>query len=126
MSIVDITTLQTTAAAVTLTPALSGRTFIAYKQTAGTIITLPSPLNGRLYYRIINKNVTAHIMRFTSTGANMQAQWRDADGASDGGLSTTIEFTGLAFGGDSIELISDGVNWYANGSTGDADGIALG
>ena len=126
----SIDTINTTyiyvVTAATLTPAMSGTTFICTPRGGGgTAITLPAVSPG-LRFRFIHSTTVANAITFAGGANLMNGLWRQVNGtATPGAGVTSIAFTATAVPGDIIDLISDGVSWYAIGNTSVAAGIAF-
>jgi hypothetical protein len=123
----DIVALITTAS---VTPAQSGKIF-TLGLAGGFTVTLPRPVAG-LNYRFIVKvaPTTAYIIA-TAGSANIMygvvASAEDAAGSVGcAAASDTLTFVAnKALIGDSVEIISDGTNWYVRGGCNVQDAITL-
>jgi hypothetical protein len=123
--IVDLTV------ATTLTPAQSGKTF-TLGTAGGFTVTLPRPVAGLKYQFIVKVAPTTSYIIATAGSANIIHGCiisGDLNAANDTGAtaaSDTITFVAnKAIIGNSVDLISDGTNWYAKGYTTPFDGITF-
>jgi hypothetical protein len=117
----------------TITPQMSGTTFICTKGAAAdVIVTLPSPTIPGLNYKfqLAPGAAVNQIMTFGAGAGSVRGSWRQITGALTlsallGAAAATIGFTGTATGGDNIEVISDGTTYLCKGWSGVGAGIAF-
>lgn len=116
----------------TLTRNNSGRTHFL-DNSAGFTLTLPAPLKGAwLEFIVKTAPVTSNYKITTPTGTIIVGgvYTNDVTNPTDSDFETsgvaTINFVkNASLRGDSIEMESDGTNWYAKGFTAVYDGITL-
>jgi len=110
----------------TLTAAQSNSTILVGKQSAYTIF-LPAVAAG-LKFRFISLTVSLTTSLVAITGATglMTGHWRQISGAATAATAnTSINMTATGVIGDVIDLYSDGVAWYASGSTAVTAGMSF-
>lgn len=120
-------------ATVTVTPQMSGTTFVCTKRAAGGItVNLPDATIPGLWYKFTMDNVAVVATAITFTpvaGQLVRGYWAQVTGAKTFSASpsvfVSIALTATAISADSIVMISDGTGWYAQGETGVAAGIAF-
>jgi len=128
---IDASTINAPAADLRVSADNNNTTFICVKPDADRTITVSSALSSGLRFKfILSRPIVARSLTITSGAAEIQAQWRQVNGAGQGGIGgagpyTSIAFSPTAVPGDSIEMLCDGRCWYAFGNTNAADGIAL-
>lgn len=107
-------------AAKTLTDSDSGKTFFL-NLAGGFTVTLPSPRAGVNFEFIIKTApTTAYIVASATAIIRGQVYTVDANTANDpdfetSGVSNINFIANLAKVGDSVEIVSDGTNWYVQG-----------
>lgn len=107
--------VETIAAATTLTAADSGKTFML-NAAAGAAITLPAPSAGVKYKFIVQALFATTDWVITATGAIMQGSVQEAGAVQAVASATTINLElGTDTIGDWITLESDGTSWFVNG-----------
>jgi hypothetical protein len=116
----------------TVTPQMSGTTFICTKAAALTTVTLPDPSIAGLKYKFIMAQaaVTAPLITLQSpVAATMAGIWVGAtpnvNPTANPCATVNANFTATAQWGDSWELVSDGVLWRAYGVSGVAAGCSF-
>jgi hypothetical protein len=123
----------TVAVTVSVTPQMSGTTFICTKRAADDlVVVLPSPTIPGLKYRfqMATAAAVAQIITFGAGAGTVRGSWRQISGASTlsaalGAVAATVGFTATATGACSIDMISDGTSYICQGWSGVAAGIAF-
>ena len=104
---------------ITLTSGMSGTTFICIPAGAPRTVTLPLPIAG-LQYWFRHSTLAAGTIIFNITptvfagpaSPLLRGYFENSAGAITATGNTSITFTGPAVPGDSIDMLSDGTNWY--------------
>jgi hypothetical protein len=116
--------------ATTLTAAQSGKLF-TLGTAGGFTTTLPSPASGLKFKFVVKVAPTTAYIIASAGSANkiygVVASAEDAAGSvAVAAASDTISFVASkALIGDTVEVISDGVNWYATGFCNVQDAVTL-
>ena len=124
-NIVAITPATTAAtAAVTITPDQTGSIFtFGGVATQAQTITLPAPVAGFSCKFVLSVNLQAFAVLITSVGAGtMQISRMNNATPAIGGVALSTGFAASTDKGATIELYSDGVNYYGIGRTLTANG----
>lgn len=118
-------TVETVAAAKTLTVSDSAKTFVL-SAAAGAEITLPTLRSG-LYFRfIVGSSFATTNWTIVASTNKIQGVVFVNDAAVAGSNENTISFVASAESiGDYVDLISDGTNWYVSGLGVTAGSITL-
>lgn len=117
----------------TLTDSDSGKTYFL-NAAGGFTVTLPAPRAGVNFEFIVRTApTTAYIIATNGASAIIRGQVYSTDGnattdpdVEKTGQSTITFVASTAVAGDSVELISDGTNWYAKGYSSVWNAIGIG
>jgi len=125
--IIPDSTVQTLAAATTLTAEDSGKTLVLSAATEFAV-TLPAPANGLKFKFVIGAAPSgASYTVATSGGSNVIEGLAVVNGATVAAVNEdTITFTdGAAAVGGWVDLVSNGTSWFVSGQAAAATGVAF-